>query len=336
MEGRDVIASGHAIDRPHAGHSGPLRPHLRLGLAPLVPDDSAVLWLGSPRDDLTREFESRSCRVCFAPHGPDPVVFDHLDFGRARHDVVVAPDVLGRVNHPVDLLEAMRRALKTGGRLIASVPDAAHPAVRRALADGRSPYGADSPIDLGQLRLFTRDSLVDAIESADFVVSRLQAIEDVNGLDDPVGWIAVALPLPVPGLEMLQARFREVAAARCQSDEIAATLREVLAQTRRALDGTHQRAESLAAALKSARDALVTAHESSRARDEEFCETIRNLLAKVAEVEALRSERDAACDHALAAETRCRTLEVRLEHVVMELPRRIARAIRNRVVRRAS
>lgn len=329
-----------AIDRPHAGHTTPPRPHARPALAAHVPDDSSVLWLGAAPEDLTRDLHARNCRVSFAPTdegAQGSVAYDHLDFGRARFDVVIAPDLLGRVAHPEQLLEAMRRSLKNGGRLIVSAPDAAHPVVRRALAEGRSPYDPEGPLDPGHLRLFTRDALVQAIESSDFIVSRLQPIKDASSLeDDPVGWTAIALPLPVPGLEPLQAKFREAAQARSEAEEIAATLQDVLTQTRRALEGTHARAEALAASLRESRQALVATHESARQRDDEFCETIRNLLAKLEEAETMRSERDAACRHALAAEARCRTLEVRIEHVVMEFPRRVARAIRNRLVRRGA
>ena len=55
----------------------------------------------------------------------------------------------------------------------------------------------------------------------------------------------------------------------------------------------------------------------------------------MAEIEPLRRERNAAHRHALAAEERCRALENRVEHVVMEFPRRVMRKIK-RLARRPS
>ena len=278
---------------------------------------------------------------------------DRFDFGRARHDVAVAPDLLGRVADPEGLLAALRRSLKAGGRLVTSVPDASHPAVRRALAAGASPYSIEGPLDAGQLHLFTRDSLVAAIEAQDFAVGSLRAILDPRDEGVAAGWIAVAHALPVPGLELFQERFREVAAARAESEVAAETLREILARTRLALYASHARAEDRADDARAARADLLQERENASRSDGEFAATIRELLARLDEIEPLRRERDAAhrhaldaiepfrCErdaahrHAIAAEARCRALEGRAEHILMEVPRRVARAIRNRLFPRS-
>lgn len=302
----------------------------------LVPPESSVLWFGPLDPILSRELESRSCRlfaipidatdstVTIAPHLAD---LDRLDLGRARFDVAVVPDILGRVREPEAMLDALKIALRTGGRLIATVPNAAHPAVRRALEMSLDPYRGGSPLDTGQTRLFTRDSFCLAIEEAGFALGRLDSVDDDEGAG-PAAWLAVAYPLPIAGLDVLQAQFRELARARDESDRDARQLRELLAQTRDALDSAHRRAEDLAAQDRASHAAMIDAHDALLLRDQEFRATAGELLTRLEELEPLRRERDAAHRHALAAESRCRALELRIEHVVMEFPRRLARPIK--------
>src|SRR6185312_13055541 len=124
-------------------------------------------------------------------------------------------DALGRAREPEAILNAIKRSLRIGGRLLASVPNAAHPSVRRALALGLDPYGGSGPLDVGQLRLFTRETFALAVEAAGFAVGRLIPLGDVAGDEDgAAAWLAVAYPLPVPGLDVIQAQFREEARAR--------------------------------------------------------------------------------------------------------------------------
>jgi predicted nucleic acid-binding Zn-ribbon protein len=72
--------------------------------------------------------------------------------------------------------------------------------------------------------------------------------------------------------------------------------------------------------LAKLREALEAWHARS---EEEFQQSKQVLVA----------ERDSAHQHALAAETRCRALELRIEHVVMEFPRRILRKIQRKLRR---
>ncbi len=150
--------------------------------------------------------------------------------------------------------------------------------------------------------------------------------------------------------------------------------RALIADLSRALDSAHARAEAAAGRERAARSAMLAAQAELLDRDRQFLAMADELLAhrdareaevvrreaeieaRVAHVEALREaleawharseaefenskaalviQRDAAHQHALAAETRCRSLENRVEHVLMEVPRRVLRAIRARGKRR--
>lgn len=331
-----------ATDRVDLRHSAPPRPHARPLLADLVPDESSVLWLGAIADDATRDLESRGCRIAIvrSEEHEDPTdgraIFERFDFGRARHDVAVLPDLLGRVAAPEELLIAIRRALKAGGRIVASVPDSAHPAILRALTDGSSPYTPDGPIDPGQLRLYTRESLIASVESADFAVAKLRAILDPREEGVPAGWIAIGYALPVQGLELMQERFRKLAMDLADADVTSHSLRGIVDSTRLALQAAHLRAEERASDARSARSELLQERERASVLDAEITQTIRDLLGRLEELEPLRHERDAAHRHAIAAEARCCALEGRIEHILMEVPRRVARAIRRPFRRRTS
>lgn len=343
---RDRAASAPAfrVDLAHPAACGPRSWSSRADIAGMIPRESAVLWLGPAEVGIAREMEARSCRVVVLPTAdqdreepidvrPDIADLDRVELGRGRFDAVYAADVLGRVRRPDVLLDAIRVSLRSGGRLVASVPNAAHAAVREALARGGDPYGSGGPLDAGHVRLFTRESLILAIEEAGFALGCLRAF-DPSEAGDPSVWLAVALPLPVAGLDVVQAQFREVADGRFEAEQAAGELRVLLAKTREALDAAHRRAEHLMARERETHAEWIEAQQALFLRDEEHRATTRDLLGQLEELEPLRRERDAAHRQALAAEARCRALELRIEHVLMEFPRRVLRKVRSLARRR--
>ena len=336
-----MIARLPNIERPRADtrHPAPPAPHDRTGLrglAEFVPSDSAVLWLGTSGEEAARVLEGRCVQIDAVNLDETPVDVAGLgrfEFGRARFDVVIADDVVGRVAHPEALLDSLRRALRAGGRLIATVPNAAHPAVLSAISRGEPFYHPDGPIDEGQLRLFSATSFVEAIESADFLVGRIEGLPGPAG-PDAATWLAVAHPLPVPGLERLKDQFREISLEREEAHRTAETLRSMLTLTRRALDAAHLRADTLAAANRKALSANVSLQADIAERDRAYAASLAEYHAQVEEIEPLRAGRDGAHRHALAAEARCRSLELRIEHILMEIPRRFARKLRSAIARK--
>lgn len=107
-------------------------------------------------------------------------------------------------------------------------------------------------------------------------------------------------------------------------------LRKLAADSRRALDAAVARLGPLDAGEGETRARLAEAQAALLARDTEYAESVRSLLDRLSELEGIRGERDAARRHALAAESCCRALERRFEHVVMKIPRRLASGLRSR------
>lgn len=297
-----------------------------------IPEESSVLSLGEIRPEDVQSLEARGCRIQSFPK-LDVVEFGRIELGRSRFDVVIAIDVLGRVPIPEDLIASLRRVLKSDGRLILSVPNAGHPSLLRSMARGESLYRTHGPVDLGQLRLFTAESLSEILQQADFVVGALQGILDPNAVDIEA-WLALAYPLPVSGLQLLQDRFWESAKVRDEAERTVSTLRAMLGETRKALDSAHLRADVQAARRRESDCSVLELQRALVERDVEFEKTIRERFSELEELESLRRERDAAHRQALAAEARCRALEMRVEHVLMEFPRRIARKVRSRFYRK--
>ncbi len=124
------------------------------------------------------------------------------------------------------------------------------------------------------------------------------------------------------------ARGEDAGLASGPNQDAVECLRKLAADTRKALDAALARLEPVAAREHETRARLAEAQESLFARDVEYAETARSLTDRLVELEGIRCDRDAAHRRAIAAESRCRALERRLEHVLMKIPRRAARDLR--------
>ncbi len=83
----------------------------------------------------------------------DPAVLAGV---RGPFDAVVCGDVLEHVVDPWGTLAALADLLRPGGRMVVSLPNAAHWTVRRALLRGRFPREDHGLFDRTHLRWFTR------------------------------------------------------------------------------------------------------------------------------------------------------------------------------------
>jgi 2-polyprenyl-3-methyl-5-hydroxy-6-metoxy-1,4-benzoquinol methylase len=95
-------------------------------------------------------------------------------FGRSSFDVVVFGDVLEHLRDPLPVLRQGRPLLAPGGSVVISTPNVAHGDVRLALLDGRFRYTKVGILDDTHTRFFTRDSLVDFLRDAGFVLADLR------------------------------------------------------------------------------------------------------------------------------------------------------------------
>jgi methionine biosynthesis protein MetW len=85
-------------------------------------------------------------------------------------DFVVFADVLEHLPNPAQLVSLARRALKPGGSILVSVPNAAHFYTRVDLLRGVFRYEDCGIMDATHLRWFTRDSIRKFFELLDFEV----------------------------------------------------------------------------------------------------------------------------------------------------------------------
>jgi 2-polyprenyl-3-methyl-5-hydroxy-6-metoxy-1,4-benzoquinol methylase len=107
-------------------------------------------------------------------------LLDH--FEAASFDVVVLADVLEHLREPERALREATELLRDGGRLVLSVPNVAHGALRLALLQGRWTYTAAGLLDRTHLHFFTRTSLLQLLEGVGLAVDDLRAT-----VADPLG-----------------------------------------------------------------------------------------------------------------------------------------------------
>jgi glycosyltransferase involved in cell wall biosynthesis len=98
------------------------------------------------------------------------------DAAGADFDIVVAVDALGRVRDSSRLLAELRRVMRPGGRLLASVPNFGHWYPRARVLTGRWQYDARGLLDEGQVHFFTRDEVTRRLGDARFEPRRRETV----------------------------------------------------------------------------------------------------------------------------------------------------------------
>jgi SAM-dependent methyltransferase len=161
-------------------------------LITLVGRDKLVLDVGCAAGDTAEALVARGCTVsgvdidAEAAEPARPVlaelVIADIDrdplsqhFKAESFDAIIFGDVL---EHLVDPWAALRDAatlLRPEGRILVSIPNVAHAAVRLALLQGRWDYTEKGLLDRTHLRFFTLDSVCELLESAGLVIEVLRA-----------------------------------------------------------------------------------------------------------------------------------------------------------------
>jgi 2-polyprenyl-3-methyl-5-hydroxy-6-metoxy-1,4-benzoquinol methylase len=99
-----------------------------------------------------------------------------------RFDAFLFADVLEHLEDPIRALVLARQLALPGATLVASVPNVGHLSIVRDLLRGRFDPVAAGLADAGHLRWFTRTSLEEWLEEADW---RMTAIESLPGAAAP-------------------------------------------------------------------------------------------------------------------------------------------------------
>ena len=176
----------------------------------LVGGNKRVLDVGCATGYLARQLATRGCTVSGleiddlvaekARPDLERLVVADLDqaslaelFEPASFDVVVFADVLEHLLEPDRVLEESIRLLAPEGRVVISVPNVGHGALRLALLQGRWDYTDTGLLDRTHIRFFTRASLLELVAGAGLAVEHLRATV-VDPLASPVDVDAAAIP----------------------------------------------------------------------------------------------------------------------------------------------
>lgn len=183
----------------------------------LVGTDKVVLDVGCASGDTAAAMVDQGCRVsgvdiedAASPETralmQDLVIADIQQtplttlFKPESFDAVVFGDVL---EHLVDPLATLRDAvglLAPDGRVVVSIPNVAHAAVRLSLLEGRWDYTPTGLLDATHVRFFTRESVCRLLEDAGLVIEVLQS----TVLDPVETEISIGSRLPAAVVEWVR------------------------------------------------------------------------------------------------------------------------------------
>lgn len=171
------------LNNPNDSHTQVIR---------MVGEGVDVLDVGCADGAVARALRERGCRVsgvdideaeaASARDVLDELVIMDLNqsklsdhFKSESFDVVVFADVLEHVLDPEAVLRDSLSLLREGGRVVVSIPNVAHGAVRLALLQGRWTYTPTGLLDATHIKFFTQETLVELFERAGMVVDVLRS-----------------------------------------------------------------------------------------------------------------------------------------------------------------
>lgn len=178
-------------ERPHGGHAK---------LLALVGSNKRVLDVGCSSGYLARPLVERGCTVVGIEQDEaaaqaaravcvEVLVGDvetlELPLEPGSFDVVLCGDLIEHLREPEAFLARMRPLLREDGRLVLTTPNVANWSVRLALLAGRWRYTERGILDRTHVHLFTRRTLVDALERAGYGVVKLDYTVPVPGIGSP-------------------------------------------------------------------------------------------------------------------------------------------------------
>jgi methionine biosynthesis protein MetW len=94
-------------------------------------------------------------------------------FAGLQFDIVLFADVLEHLREPWKVLQAARGVLAPGGRVVASIPNFGHAAVRLAVVSGTLPYRGLGILDDTHVRFFTLSGVQSLFEESGFRVQEI-------------------------------------------------------------------------------------------------------------------------------------------------------------------
>jgi O-antigen biosynthesis protein len=151
----------------------------------LVTDNTKVLEFGCATGYFSKLLVQKGCQVTgveinekaakIAEQYCEKVIVADLDVVKLNEilpeqafDVVIFGDVLEHLREPWQVLGNVINLLKSGGFVVASVPNIAHGAVRLALLEGEFNYQKLGILDDSHLRFFTRKTLEELFDRSGY------------------------------------------------------------------------------------------------------------------------------------------------------------------------
>lgn len=237
-----------------------------------VQPGSLVLDIGAADGSVAQRLAERGCRVIAveidskAARAADEVCervvvadVEQLDlvatFESVEFDAVLLLDVLEHLRDPLSTLRAAAAQCKPGGRIVVSVPNVTHAAMRLQLLAGRFPYTDCGLLDRTHLHFFDRSGLERLLAGAGLsVTERMRTSAGLTeteipiepdefpeqvvslALNDPDAetyqFVYVATPMPSPTVpgetaslgETLQRRARQAERVRAEAEGYARSL----------------------------------------------------------------------------------------------------------------
>lgn len=96
-------------------------------------------------------------------------------YPESKFDVVIFGDVLEHVINAEEVLRLTAQALKPRGRVVASIPNVGHLAVRAMLLEGRWEYANLGLLDRDHVRFFTRETIQKLFEDSGYKVNEMRS-----------------------------------------------------------------------------------------------------------------------------------------------------------------
>ncbi|MGZ7039243.1 MAG: CmcI family methyltransferase, partial [Thermoanaerobaculia bacterium] len=272
----------------------------------LVGTDKRVLDLGCGAGIVARHLATQGCEVvgiegdrALAQESSaicERVIVSDLstadwehELGSDRFDAVTALDVLEHLADPVACLRALRRFIRPGGYVVASIPNIAHGSMRLALLSGEFEYRDLGLLDRTHLRFFTRQTMEQLFDEAGYAVRTIERIEL------PLTATEIPLPEDTPAAltdwlnadeEARTYQFIVVASPIRHGSE--AGLRERLREVSAENHDLRQRLQSLMRPVDvSAQDDSAIVDDSLRRRMLQFRATILDLRRQLAQRQSL-------------------------------------------------
>lgn len=125
---------------------------------------------GIELDPVDAEAARAACRTVIVGSVEDPTTIERLTDG--TYDAIVLADVVEHLRHPEEALRTLVPKLRSGGRIVLSVPNVAHWSVRVGLLRGRFRYEDVGLLDRTHLRFFTRETLLELLDDAGLRLER--------------------------------------------------------------------------------------------------------------------------------------------------------------------